>query len=161
MIDLLKIKINRGISLIEILVVVSILAIIVAIVVPNFSKFHNQQALRNTTEDVISLLNEARNNTISSKDSNTYGIHFETGKATLFTGTAYTVSASNKQIIFDKAVSIPTSGGIILNGGGSDVIFNRLTGETTKYGTVIIRLISDASSQKTINISKLGVIGSN
>jgi prepilin-type N-terminal cleavage/methylation domain-containing protein len=161
MIDLLKIKINKGISLIEILVVISILAIIVAIVVPNFSKFHNQQALLNTTEDVISLLNEARNNTISSKDSNTYGIHFETSKATLFAGTTYVINSSNKQIIFDKAVSIPLSGGIILNGGGSDVVFDRLTGETTKYGTVIVRLISDASSQKTINISKLGVIGSN
>jgi len=161
MIDLLKIKINKGISLIEILVVVSIIAIIVAIVVPNFSKFHNQQALRNTTEDVISLLNEARNNTISSKDSNTYGVHFETGKATLFAGTTYAVNASNTQIIFDKAASIPVSGGIILNGGGSDVVFDRLTGSTSEYGTIVVRLISDASSQKTINISKLGVIGSN
>jgi len=158
---MIKIKKNKGISLIEILIVVGLIAIISAIAGLNLSQFHNQQVLRNTTEDVISLLNEARNDTISSKNSNTYGVHLETNKITLFAGASFTSNPSNKQINLDSAVIIPSSGGINLNEGGSDIVFDRITGETTKYGTIIIQLVNNATLQKVINISNLGVIGSN
>ena len=161
---MIKIKKNKGISLIEILIVVGLIAIISAIAGLNLSQFHNQQVLRNTTEDVISLLNEARNDTISSKNSNTYGIHFQTDRAILFifTGTTFNINdSSNVSVIFDTAVIIPTTGGINLIGGGSDIVFDRLTGETAKYGTIIIRLTNNATSQKIVTISKIGVIGSN
>jgi len=156
-----KIKKNKGISIIEILIVISIIVIISAIAIPNLSKFHNQQALQNTTEDVISLLNEARNSTISSKNSNTYGIHFQSDKVILFAGASFTSDPSNKQVDLDSSVTIPVAGGINLNGGGSDIVFARITGDTTEYGTIIIRLVKDATQQKIITISKIGVIGSN
>lgn len=153
---------NKGISLIEILIAVSIIAIISAIVVPNLSKFHNQQALQNTTEDVVSLLNEARNNTISSKNSNTYGVHLVTDRAILFTGTTFNSNdSSNVPVIFDTTAIIPATGGISLNGGGSDIVFERITGDTSNSGTIIIELISDNTQQKIININKIGVVGSN
>ena len=155
-----KIK-NKGISIVEILVVVSIIAIISAIVVPNLSEFHNQQVIKNTAEDVISLLNEARNSTISSKDSNTYGVQFQSDRAILFAGSSFSDSPSNKQINFDSSVTIPAIGGISLNGGESNVVFDRITGDTANYGTIIIELISDNTQQKIINISKIGIIGSN
>lgn len=156
-----KIKKNKGISLIEILIVVSIIVIISAIVIPNFSKFHNQQVLQNTTEDVISLLNEARNSTISSKNSNTYGVHFQIDKVILFTGASFTSDPSNKQVDLDSSVTIPVAGGINLNGGGSDIVFARITGDTIEYGTIIIQLTRDVAQQKVITVSKIGVIGSN
>ena len=154
----MKIINNKGISLIEILIVVSIVSIISAIVVPSLSRFHDQQALRNTTEDVISLLNEARNNTISSKNSTTYGIHFQADKVILFTGSSFTISPSNKQINFDSVIIIPSVGGINLNGGRSDIIFDRITGDTAEYGTIIIRIKNDVSKQNIVNISKIGII---
>jgi prepilin-type N-terminal cleavage/methylation domain-containing protein len=152
---------RRGITLIEIIIVISIIGIISAITVPNLSNFHRQQELKNTTEDIFSLLNEARNNTISSKNSTTYGVHFLSDKAILFTGTTYNDSTENKQIDFDSAVRIPDVGGINLNGGGDDVVFARITGDTENYGTIIIQLVSDITVQKTININKIGIIGVN
>lgn len=152
---------NKGISLIEILIVVSIIAIISAIVVINLSNFRNQQVLQNTTEDVVSLLNEARNSTISSKNSNTYGVHFQSDKTILFSGASFTSDPSNKQINLDSSVIIPVTGGINLNGGGNDVIFTRILGDTTNNGTIIIQLVNDMTQQKVITISKIGVIGSN
>ena len=157
----LETKRNRGVSLIEILIVVSIIVAIAAITVPGLAKFHNQQVLRNTTEDVISILNEARNDTISSKNSLTYGVHFETNKITLFTGTSYSVNSSNKIINIDSSAIIPSSGGINLNGGGSDIVFQRITGDTTDYGTIVIRQSGDVSQQKVVSINKIGIIGSN
>lgn len=152
---------NRGISLIEILVSISIIAILSVIVALNLSKFHNQQVIKNTTADVVSLLNKARNDTISSKNSNTYGIHFQSNIVTLFTGTSYNVSSSNEIINFDSTVTIPSIGGITLNGGGSDIVFQRITGDTVNNGTIIIQLSSDATQQKIITISSLGIISVN
>ena len=69
--------------------------------------------------------------------------------------------ATNNVITLDSNITIPASGGINLNGAGSDVIFTRLTGDTTAYGTIIVRLASDATSQKTITINQTGSISSN
>ncbi|MFA6251337.1 MAG: prepilin-type N-terminal cleavage/methylation domain-containing protein [Candidatus Paceibacterota bacterium] len=157
----MKRKNNKGISLIEILIVIAIIGILSAIIVPSLSKFHNQQVLKNSAEDIFALLNEARNSTISSKNSNTYGVRFLSDRAILFPGEYYTDSTSNKQIDFDQAVEIPSTGGVNLNTGGIDVIFTRLTGDTEKYGTIIIQLISDETQQKIINVSKIGMISVN
>lgn len=152
---------NKGISLIEIIIVISIIAILVAIVIPNFSQFKKQQSLQTTKEDIISLLNEARNSTISSKNSTTYGIHFQSDKAILFAGTTFAESPNNKEIDFGSYVEIPTSGGINLNGGGSDVVFNRITGDTLNNGTIVIQLVNDATRQKVISINSIGVVSAN
>ena len=152
---------KKGISLIEILVIISIIGIISAIVFPSFSSFHKKQELQNTTEDIVSLLNEARNNTISSKNSNIYGVHFEINKAVLFTGSSYTEDdASNKVVMFDSAVRIANVGGVVLNGGGNNIIFARLSGETTNYGTIILyTYVADNTPLiKTIDINKVGLV---
>lgn len=152
---------NKGINLIEIIVVIAIITIIISIVMPNFSQFKRQQALQTTKEDIISLLNEARNTTISSKNSTTYGIHFQSDRAILFAGSSFADLPDNKQINFDSIVTIPNSGGINLSGGGVDVIFKRITGDTINNGTIVIQLTSDPTRQKVISINSLGVISSN
>jgi prepilin-type N-terminal cleavage/methylation domain-containing protein len=156
-----KISKNKGISLLEILIVIAIIGILSAIIIPNLSRFQRQQALKNTTEDVVSLLNEARNNTISSKNSTTYGVYFLSDKAILFPGSSYTDSILNKQIDFDSSVWIPETGGINLNGGGDEIVFDRITGESANYGTITIQLISNPTTQKVISINQVGVVSVN
>lgn len=159
---MLRIK-NKGISIIEVLVVISILSIISAIVVPRLSGFRNQQVLKNTTEDIVSLLNEARNNTISSKDSTNYGVHFESDKVILFRGLSFDSSTVNKEIKLDSSVTIPEEVGINLQNGGGDIIFERITGDTVndEYGTIVIQSTKDENAQNIISISKIGIIDSN
>lgn len=159
---MLRIK-NKGISIIEVLVVISILSIISAIVVPRLSGFRNQQVLKNTTEDIVSLLNEARNNTISSKDSTNYGVRFESDKVVLFRGLSFDSSTVNKEIKLDPSVTIPEEGGINLQNGGGDIIFERITGDTVndEYGTIVIQSTKDENAQNIISISKIGIIDSN
>ena len=153
---------NKGISIIEILIVISIIGILAAVIIPSLSKFRNEQALRNTTADIVSLLNKARNNTISSLSSSNYSVHFETTRFVYFTGSVFNNGAgTNSAFTLSTSVTIPASGGISLNGGGADVIFTRLTGETANYGTIIVRLASDDTKQKTITISKTGSVSSN
>jgi len=153
-------KTNNGITIIEILIAIAVISIISSIVVLNLSKFRNEQALKNTTIDIVSLLNKAKQNTLSSINSNSYGVHFETDKITLFVAPTYSSGTNTNEVsIFSTTVKIPTSGGINV-GGGSDVIFERLTGETIG-GTIIVQQKSNVSRQKTITISKTGIISSN
>jgi len=151
---------NKGISLVEIVIVISIIVIICAITIVSLSSFKNGQVLRNTAVDIVSMLNKARQNTLSSINSNNYGVHFETNKMTLFIAPTYTQGVGTNEVInFNSVVNIPVSGGINV-GGGSDVIFQRLTGETIG-GTIVIQQTSNATKQKTITISKTGIISSN
>lgn len=160
MLKLLKINKNKGFTLIEILMVITILGIISSIVILNLSQFRNEQLLKNTTLDVVSLLSKARQNTLSSVNSTNYGVHFDSNKAVLFTGSVYSSNnATNEPIVFSSKVIIPTPSGLNI-GGGSDVIFERLTGETIG-GTIKIQLTSDSTKQKIITIGKTGSVSSN
>ena len=151
---------NRGITILEILIVLAIVGIVSFIVFLNFSQFRNEQALNNTTIDIVSILNKARQKTLSSINSTNYSVHFDDNKAVLFTGSVYSsVDPTNEINNFNQVVSIPTSGGLNI-GGGRDVVFERLTGDTIG-GTIIVRLLSDVTKQKIITINKTGVISSN
>ena len=151
---------NKGTTLIEILVIVVIIIIISSLALFSLSSFEKEQALRGTTIDIITLLNKARQNTLSSVNSTNYSVHFDTDKVVLFSGSVYSPSNSSNEIInFNSSIIIPSSGGINI-GGGDDVTFERLTGETVG-GTIIVRLVTDATKTKTITINKTGVVSSN
>jgi prepilin-type N-terminal cleavage/methylation domain-containing protein len=152
---------QKGMTLIEILAVIAIISIIASLAVLNLSKFRNARTLQNTTEDVVSFLNLARNNTIASLNSSNYGVHFEEDQMFLFEGLSYNSLAENNQrIIFEPSVRIK-SGGINLNGGGNDVVFKKISGDTLNYGTIVLELRSDVNQFRTITINKLGIISRN
>lgn len=155
------IKINRGITLIEIIIVISIIIMISVLVLPNLTRFKKDQSLRNTTEEIVSLLSKARNNTMASLNLNNYGVHFESSQVVLFAGSTYnSADPLNEIIMFDPLVKIPATGGINV-GGGSNVVFERMTGNTSNNGTIILQLSADSTRQKIITISKVGLISTN
>jgi type IV fimbrial biogenesis protein FimT len=154
-------KYSSGISLFELIMVIAIVGLIVAIVTPSLSTFRNRQSVNNTTEDLVSLLNEARNDTLFSKNSTYYSVRIESTRAILFSGGTFDDNnSSNKVITFDSLVTIPNSK-VLLNGGVSEINFDRLSGDTSDYGTITIELVSNSALNKTITITKLGTVSSN
>lgn len=154
----MKILHNRGISLIEILIIIAIMFVVSFVAMPSLINFQREQSLKNTTENIISFLNKAKSDSSSSLNSNNYGVHFEDNYMVYFSGSTFSESGpDNKMINFESGTSIP-SGGISLNGGGNDVIFPRLTGDTTGYGTITIQLTAKTTHQKIITIGKIGSI---
>lgn len=150
---------SLGFSAIEFLIALSVLAILTMIIFVSMSSFRNSKALQMVSEDILSLVDEARGDTLSAKDGYTYGVHFESAKIVLFRGTVYSSSdVSNKTADVDGAVDVYN---ISLAGGGQNVLFQRLTGKTGQNGTVTIRLKSDNSKTKTIVIETSGVASSN
>ncbi len=147
---------NKGITLMEILVIIAILLLLLAIVISNFSQNKNNQILKNSVGDVVSALNKASSQTLSSLNSDKYGVHFASDRVIIFSGDTFNSGASSNEIIL---ISSPaTISNISLTGGATDVYFNKLTNKPSVTGTVTI---SVSSLSSTITIGAAGTINSN
>jgi prepilin-type N-terminal cleavage/methylation domain-containing protein len=146
---------KKGFTLIELLIGLSILSILTAIIFTTFVSFKKNQALEKDTEAIVEILQQARSQTLSSQNSSQYGIHFAAPKITLFAGSVYSAGdASNQDFVLSSTDTILS---INIVGGGSETIFNRLTGETNQNGTIIVSS-GDISKTKTITIYKTGLV---
>ena len=141
--------------MVEILAVVAIIGIIVAVALPQFSKMRELQILKSGVEDTLSSIDKARGETLSSLDSSSYGVHFQSDKIIIFKGTIFSASDVNNEII--SIVSPAGISNISLGSGISDVYFNRLSGAPNHTGTVTI---STVSYSKIITISATGTASS-
>ncbi len=145
---------QKGITLVETLVVVAIVVIMMAVVLPSFQSMKNTNILKTATEDVLSGLDNAHSQTLSSVSSSTYGVHFQSDKIIIFKGTAYSSNdVNNKTISFASQASISNVTLNTVSGTSGDLYFNHLTGVPSKTGTVTITV---SSSSKIITISSTG-----
>ncbi|MEX2013415.1 MAG: type II secretion system protein [Parcubacteria group bacterium] len=147
---------RRGFTIVEILFVILILSVVTTIVVISFSKLNSTQALRESTALVTSILNEARSLTLSSKGDSQYGVHFEDSQVVLFKGATY--SPTNPLNISTRINALVGIRNVTLAGGGADVVFRRLTGETTASGTVELFLQATPETVRVINIRATGLV---
>lgn len=152
-----KNKKNLGYSILEILIVLGVMAIISGIIFTMFVSFRKNQALSLDVQTITSVLRQARNQTIASKNSSSYGVHFATSTITLFTGDSYVQNNASNQVYSINSVDAIVT--ISLYGGGSDVVFRRLTGETSQSGSVTVSSVS-TSQTKTVTIYGTGLVES-
>lgn len=149
-------RMDKGMTVIELLVVIAVLGIIFLVVIPRFSQTRESAVLKAAVNDVLSSINKAKNETLSSVDSSSYGVHFESGQVIIFKGTIFTAGVSTNESI---SITTPASiSSISLTGGASDIYFSRLSGTPNKTGTITI---STPSFSKIITIYATGVASSN
>jgi prepilin-type N-terminal cleavage/methylation domain-containing protein len=147
---------QKGFSLIEIVLVIAIALILTFIIFSALGSYRRREALRNTPTAVRSILEEARSLTLSSRTDEVYGVRVETNRVVRFKGTTYSASdPNNKPFIIDSTATISA---ITLNGGGSDIVFQKRTGQTDQYGIITIELVSDATQTRTVTIHETGLI---
>jgi prepilin-type N-terminal cleavage/methylation domain-containing protein len=149
---------SLGFTLVEFLVVLAIITLITGIIASVFVSFRNQQALGKDVEMVIEVLRQARSQTLTSQNSSQYGVHFSSSGVTLFTGASYSAgNVTNQNYFLTSSDTIVT---INLAGGGSNLVFQRLSGETSQNGSVVLTSLA-TSKTKTVTIYKTGLIESN
>lgn len=146
---------QRGFTLIEVLISTVIIAIIVGFGSNIITNFRNQQLLDTITHSVATTLEEARQRTLASDGAKQYGVHLESDSYTLFEGDTYvSTDPNNIERSIDSRAALST---ITLTGGGSDVVFERLTGRTNQSGTFIVDVDSGVL-QNTVTINGTGII---
>ncbi|MFC1721219.1 Tfp pilus assembly protein FimT/FimU [Patescibacteria group bacterium] len=144
---------SKGVSLIEVVIVIMIGILIASITIGPLMEFRNRQILSSTTEQVSAVLNEARSNTLVSKDDDSYGVRLESNRVVLFVGTTYTeAAAGNEETLLHNRISITSS-------PATDILFQRLSGKTDQSGNVELTLTSsNGTIQGIIEIEETGLI---
>jgi len=140
---------DSGFTLIEIIVAIGVLAIVGSTLFIGFSRATESTDLKTSAFKAVDALQFARTRTIASLASSQYGVHF-----VLFRGATY--NASDPDNIVYALSSRVEIADITLTGGGSDVVFDRITGKTAQNGTVTVRLIDDPLKLKIVQISSAG-----
>lgn len=145
---------HRGITMLEVLVVVSIITLMSVIIYAPFNDFRAQKTLDASVEKILSAFSQAHLDTISSKNNQQYGVHISSGEVVYYVGPTYaTGTATNLVFTLHPAIEIFN---ISLSGGGSDVLYQRLTGSTNQNGTFQVRPKGRINTVATITINKTG-----
>ncbi len=140
----------------EMMMVVAIIAVLAATAAGTFYSLRRQSALDSAVENIVALLNQARAKTLASEASSEFGLHFETAKAVMFKGVVYSAAnPDNEEFNLPSPVEISA---VLLEGGGDDVFFEKFSGNVSQFGSIAIRLKSDASRTKNIIISSTGIV---
>lgn len=155
---------NRGFTLIEVILVVIILGILATISISDFILFKKKSDLNNSVQEFTGILKFAQNKALSSENDSQYGVYLDAtvspSKYVLFKGASFALrdASFNNQTYF-LANTVEFFG--ISLGGGSEVVFNKLTGTAMQSGSVSLRLASNASQTKTVYISSSGTVSFN
>lgn len=139
--------------------VLAVVGLLLIITIPQFSKIRENQVLKAASSDVLSTLDKARSQTLASVNSSEYGVHLQSDRVIIFTGTAYSAGAGTNETILittPATISNVTFGGVSSTSG--NIYFNRLSGAPSTTGTITI---SNSSVSKIITISATGSISTN
>jgi len=138
----------------EILVAIAILAIIGGLTFSSFSIYKNRENVRSVSLKIVAMLEEARSKTLASTGQEQYGVRIEENSAVMFSGSSYSaLNEVGSSVTFITGVNATTT----LSASITDVVFNRLSGETDNYGTVTISSNTETASS-TIVIYKTGIV---
>ena len=145
-----------GFTLVEMLVVVAVVATVAALGFSAFYSTNVAQALEKDTARVVASIERARSLTLSSSAHRQYGVHVEANKVTIFPGASYSSGNVENQLeLLTTPVNISS---YALSGGGSDIVFDRLTGKTNNAGTITVSLISSSTVLHIITVRSTGLV---
>ena len=139
---------NKGFTLIEVIIVICIILLLFAIAWPIGANFYRQSLLSKAQQQVIWILKQARNDAINQKNNSAYGVHFSNGEAIIFQGDNF----ANRAVVNDINYTLPK---IVAISGLQELFFAPNTGFVSSPGSLIL---SSSGGSKEIIINKLGVI---
>ena len=137
---------QRGVTLLELLLVISILLILGTTSFTVGSGFLIRNALRTTTQELASNLRLAQLNSIASKEDRQWGVDVTSSEIRLFA-----VGDSSYDIVYDLPGSVSVNIG--------NVVFDNLTGNPNS--TITFTLTSNIGDSNTISVNELGIVDVN
>lgn len=124
---------EAGFTLVELIVVFSIIALTASLVMLGFRSVSRSNDLDRSVSGVMELLRHARERTIASEGDTQWGVHMTSSAAMLFSGSSY-LGVAEDTYTFPQSVTASWS----LTGSGDDVVFERIDGSTINDGTITL-----------------------
>lgn len=124
-----------GFSLIELLMVISIIVIILGVSMDSLSEYAARQAFAKTVTEVRDGTAAARQKTLAAVNDLVHGVHVESDEVVFFEGKAYVDGAVDNEI-----VSLPDyiTASASFTGSVQTATFTRLTGLPSAAGTITL-----------------------
>lgn len=139
---------NKGFTLIEVIIVICIILLLFVIVWPIGANFYRQELSNKAQQQLVWILKQARSNAVNQKNNANFGVKLEPGTAVLFQGNNFNERNQDQDITY----SLPS---IIKQTGLQEIVFSANTGFVNNPGTVIL---NSYNSSKVIEINQLGVL---
>lgn len=143
-----QIENDSGFTLIEILIVISILSILVGLGLFIGIDFYRGYNLRLERNVAASVLQKARNQSMNNIGQSNHGVYIKDNGFTIFQGPSYV----GRNISFDQTILSNPS---ITRSGLNEIVFSQLSGQSNASGTIIL---NNGTSSTTINVNYEGAI---
>ena len=151
---------EKSFTLIELVIVIAIIGAISVIGITNLFNYRSLQNLKNTTQEIVAVLRNAQNRSMSQELSNRWGVYFSNPAGAgndffeLFSGTNYNPAAVASHTVLSSGVQfdVPAAG------ASTTIIFSPLTGFPDTSTAVRISLTNNPLASSTITINSNGQI---
>jgi|SRR3990167_4314928 len=140
----LKTKKKTGFTLIEILLVVTIIGILSGLSLPFYSRLILQNTISDTAENLVGSLRKAQIYTIAGKDGSDWAVNYSNAQIKLIrqsTGTVFDIYNVSDSVTISSL---------------SQVVFSRPSGQPDITGTFNV---SDGNDTKAVTLNSEGVAG--
>ena len=138
----------KGLSLIEILLVILLISILFGFILSLSLDFYKNQQLETHTQGILQTLRRAQLKAMSVELGSSFGIHITNDSYILFQGNSF----ATRDGAFDEVFDLPQ---IITVSGISEIVFSKLDGIPSATGTITL---SSGSETRTIGINAIGRI---
>ncbi len=134
----------RGFTLLEVLLSITIVAILAGLAIPVYLSFQTRNDLDITTVTLAQSFRRAQVLSQAMDGDTTWGVYIQSGSTTLFQGASY----AGRDAGFDEVFDMPTN---IVISGVQEVVFTKFTGEPQITGTTTLTSIHNETRNITIN----------
>ena len=138
---------QKGITIIETLIVIGIFAITASLALANFHSSQDRKTLEDAQATIYRALERQRNKALTGVGTTDHGVHIEQNRIVTFSENSYT--GNGNEILLPLAVGT--------NQAGTDVIFDRISGIPTT-AAVLITLAHDNGNTAGVSVSAGGLI---
>ncbi|MEI6532820.1 MAG: prepilin-type N-terminal cleavage/methylation domain-containing protein [Candidatus Roizmanbacteria bacterium] len=144
----LQVQYNRGFTLLETIITISIVSVISVLVIPFFSRFLIQNALMTSYDTTIVMIRKAYTYSYYGRNGSNWGIYNNGNTLIMYSGNSYLL----RTVQYDETVTLQPK---ITISGLTEVNFTERTGAV---GTAITFTVNSPYQSKTIIINKLGQV---
>jgi len=159
---------ETGFTLIELILVISLLGIILSLTTVNLFGPISKTNLNSVSTDILSVLREAQNKSMATDTdggptSTSYGVHFESSSYILFKGTTYVSSDPTNLVVNipSSFTATPTLPCPSPPGDCNNIVFQKISGGLLNFDELNNTVcVSDNSTnkQKLLTVNFAGVV---
>jgi len=141
---------SKGFTLIEVLIVFSIVVMVAAVTIPLYNRWQVANTIASEKTEVAQHLRLAQTRARSGLEDRNHGIYFQSSNYTIFEGTDYITRDQSE----DEIYYLPSA---VVISGFSEIIFIKQTGVPNTTGTITLTN-TITNEVATIDINSQGLI---